>query len=296
MPKKKEASKPVFTKPPNPSSLPLLIPHIVGSGISKRTRYELAVKELSAATKPPHISEEEWGNIRLDAWRAITPEQRTYDSLEKTAKRVLEDVKLPTADSIYSIPDGRPIPPEEWKTYSGPRGTLVSLAEAKGYRERIDTQWYAAKILVCYYALRRCLDKDPKPYAATGIAFDLGMLARELEIMIEYIKKNAQKGGPKKERTPGVKPFVRKRLRANPMLSATALLDQIRRASDDSSPGGPGGIQSGKFKLKIENERLVVKAFLFLKHEGCREWRVIASLAPSSFRKYVTETRKSLAR
>jgi hypothetical protein len=284
MPKKKRASKAESNRdlqlyPPS-STNPLLVPQTVGSNISKRIQYKLAVESFGHDTKPPHIPEEEWGGTCLDAWRKITPEQTIYDNLEKTAKRILEAAKLPTADSIYSIPEGRPLLPEEWKIYPGRRGTLVSLAEAHGFRERIDIEWYAAKILVGHYGLRKCLDRDPKaPYAAAAVAFELGMLVREKDILIEYIKKNAKKGGSKNKRIPAVESFVQKRLQVDPSLKPAALWHMI---PDDNRKG----LQIGEATLYREDILLMVDM------EDPNDDR---QLSFASFRRYVTNAKKLIA-
>jgi len=147
MPKRKGASKPPLALPPSVTNdaksigwdlvrfgslpagrrldyhkSPLLIPRTVGSGVTKRVQYKLTVENFGNDTKPPHITEEDWGDICKNAWEAITPEQTTYNNIEKETKQILEAAKLPTIDSIYSIPDGRPLPPEERKTHPGQMG------------------------------------------------------------------------------------------------------------------------------------------------------------------------------
>lgn len=117
MPKKKRASKTESNRdlqlPPTSSPNSLLVSHTVGSNISKRIQYKLAVERFGHDTKSPHIPEEEWGETCLDAWRKITPEQTIYDNLEKMAKRILEAAKLPTAGGKISVGGERALLPSK---------------------------------------------------------------------------------------------------------------------------------------------------------------------------------------
>jgi len=123
------------------------------------------------------------------------------------------------------------------------------------------------------------------------IAFALGMLVREMAIRFEVIAGYTRKGGSRKKRLPAVGSFIRSRLRTTRSLTAAALWRQIPRDTDDSSRRA---LRIGKLRLLIEGNRLVVKKLQALKHEGGKEWRGIASLTYPSFRKYVTDVRKSI--
>jgi len=272
---------------------PLLTPYTVGSGLTKRVQYRLTVENFGHDTKPPHITEEDWGDICLNAWEAITPEQTTYNNIETLTKQILENANLPTEGTLYTIPDGMTLDPEAQRSYSGRKGNLISLVEARGYKERINIEWYAAKRLLSWLAVRGCAEKG-KPNAAIMNAFVLGMLTQEMQTRFEVFAGFVRKGGSRKKHLPAVSSFIRKRLRANSKLTVTALWKQIPSETDDNFQKGH---PVGKLSLSTKGNHLMVKKNLVLEHEeGRKEWRVIASLTKSTFRKYVTDARKFLAR
>ena len=309
MPKRKGTSKPPLALPPSVTNdaksigwdlvqfgslpagrrldyhqSPLLIPRTVGSVITKRVQYKLTVENFGHDTKPPHITEEDWRDICLNAWEAITPEQTTYNNIETLTKQILETANLPTEDTLYTIPDGTTLDPEAQKSYSGRKGNLISLVEARGYKERINIEWYAAKMLLSWLAVRGCAEKG-KPNAAILNAFVLGMLTQEMQTRFEVFAGFVRKGGSREKHIPAVFSFVLRSLRVTRSLKEPKIWSKLPHDQFEA-------VKVGKNKLFTERNRLYV-----LEKKDGKNWTLSdRSLSRAAFKKYVTKARKFLDR
>ncbi|MDD5762790.1 MAG: hypothetical protein PHP88_09845 [bacterium] len=279
MSKKKREAKPKLTKPPAETTISsLLIPETVGSGFTKWVQYRSSVERFGDDTKPADKTEEDWSNTCIDAWNAITQEQRAYANIETWTKQILKAANLPTENTVYTIPDGRPLDPNTRESYSGRKGDRRTLVVARGDKERFDIEWYAAQMLISWLAVKGCNEKG-KTNAANLNAFGLGMLTREMQIRFEVDAENKRKGGSQKKRILAVESFVLKHLRTDSSLKPAALWHMI---PDDNRMG----LQIGKATLYRENDRLMVDM------EDSNDDR---QLSFASFRRYVTNAKKLIA-
>jgi hypothetical protein len=214
----------------------------------------------------------------------------------------------------FEIPPGTEVEKILNRSSSGRAGSFMALVEARGFRQRMHREWYAAEILrlifttrcffnivgseaLCYgptifeaeersdeESIRRAdikLNKEVGRLASD--AFELGGLIREADIRFNVVGRQVANAGRRPKNIPAVAAFVKSRLLRNPSMTAAALWRLIPRNEFDG--------------IKIKGEKLSINGDLLrvTKNQNA-EWIVTNEITYPTFRNYVTAARKDLLR
>jgi len=175
----------------------------VGKGMTERRLWRVSsLENIEAMKRPPPAANSFEGEIAP----AIG-----------AAKRILERAGLPADPrGLYTIPQGDPIPmpttlAESKELLSRPGvkeiGGLLPLVMARGYRERVDSEWYAAEILWTAGAVRGTMADGVREdgqlrqgiaWSVLSLAAELGELVGEAKALGHFSRTGKEGGGKEK--------------------------------------------------------------------------------------------------
>jgi hypothetical protein len=258
--------------------------YTVGTGSRKRRRWRTSLENIEVIK-------------RLSPPRAANSFEGKISPAEASSKRILERVGLPTdTKGHYTIPQGERIPmptteAESRAALSHPGvkaiGGLLSLIKARGFREREHQEWYAAEILSLAHAIRgtmaNAIGQDGRlrqgvAWSVLSLAADLGELVGEAK-EIGFSKSTGSKGGGKEKKIRPLFDWLRETVKQYPDKKTPFYWNSIPDYFEGDRPQPINGAE-----MIREGDYLVV-----ICDDGRRP-----SITFSSFRKYVTDAKKSL--
>ncbi len=155
------------------------------------------------------------------------------------------------------------------------------IVETSGFPEGSE-EWNASEILRLVTVARGFVRLGRADYAAI-YAMNLGARLEGGDRWFNEVLPQRKKGGAKKKYNPVIRRFVESRLRKGRLLTAAAIWKMIPRDECD-------GVKIGQAKIYVDEDILRVTEI----RNG--NWEITGELAYPSFRKYVKDARKALAR
>lgn len=245
---------------------------------------------------------------RIDRVSSLTPGGRTllergteggnpFDASlappEASARKILEQAGLPTDPSgFYTIPEGEKIPMPQTKeevqailsrSSEQKGGGLRELVKVRGYRRRIDQEWYAAEILTLAQMVR-AVNLQGDHWTALYLAAQTGGLIREAEARGYFSQTGARNEGTKKT-LPPTGDLARFLFRKNKGATAREFWNMIPTNQDD-------GIKINGYKFYRHGKRLRA-----LRKGEDGNWRPAGkTLEFPTFKNHITKARKPLPR
>jgi len=249
---------------------------LVGSGVGRR-----------------HVERISWTEFPTSGKHGGRGFDRFTRAAEGWARETLERARLPVAQGLYHLPDGKPLLPEEVAALRigleslragkrpvraylpGEHGYRMDVVKARGFREFESDEWRAAAILDNLEWIRSCRKRGDVD-GALFYAARVGGLFREARIR-DLFKEDSRSRARVPERDPVIERWVSMRLRTNHRLTFTDLRDELKPTRD-----GEEEIRVGKAKLYLDGGRIRIS-------KGATE---VGDLSLESLRRYLTEAKK----
>jgi hypothetical protein len=310
-----------------------------GDWISKGSRLEITI---------PTAAADDIKNFGLNNWKGDFG--ATLDGIEREAKRVLENAGLPIdAQNPYNIPAGKfhgcviplasngdqPLQDIMKTAAKGLTKGLVQIVEKLGKYERVDPEWYAAKILWTLSAIRfhmrqEFIDQEIPDYIAqarpdikqtirqdkitilVAMSYSLGELVTEAKAL-GFFKQTGAEGPPKRKQQKSPYSVLTRYLLRNypdgPDVTDEHRFDMVPEIRDDGETIGrykvhrrsgqesvdPGELILGRYRFHRKAGRIHAEERVGPKDSGT--WKPVGKpLKLSAFRKHMTKERKRITR